>query len=118
MIADRLGGLAFGGDYNPEQWDEQVWKEDDELMREAGVNLATVGVFSWALLEPEEGRAQIDALLAREAAFRHAPVEAAEIGADLSWIVDGDVRTLPFHLETDGMGGLDGFYIARLVKRA
>ncbi|MGZ3144772.1 beta-galactosidase [Lentzea chajnantorensis] len=52
----RLGGLAFGGDYNPEQWDEQVWKEDDELMRQAGVNLATVGVFSWALLEPEEGR--------------------------------------------------------------
>ncbi|WP_330274782.1 beta-galactosidase [Lentzea sp. NBC_00516] len=56
MIANRLGGLAFGGDYNPEQWDERVWKEDDELMREARVNLATVGVFSWALLEPEEGR--------------------------------------------------------------
>lgn len=56
MITDRLGGLAFGGDYNPEQWDERVWKEDDELMREARVNLATVGVFSWALLEPEEGR--------------------------------------------------------------
>lgn len=48
--------IAFGGDYNPEQWDERVWKEDDELMREAGVNLVTVGVFSWALLEPEEGR--------------------------------------------------------------
>ncbi|MCX2951772.1 beta-galactosidase [Lentzea sp. NEAU-D7] len=68
MIADRLGGLAFGGDYNPEQWDERVWKEDDELMREAGVNLATVGVFSWALLEPEEGRydfAWLDAHLDR-----------------------------------------------------
>ncbi|WP_020140666.1 beta-galactosidase [Streptomyces sp. 351MFTsu5.1] len=55
-VTDRLGGLAFGGDYNPEQWDEPVWKEDDELMRRARVNLATVGVFSWALLEPEEGR--------------------------------------------------------------
>jgi beta-galactosidase len=68
VIADRLGGLAFGGDYNPEQWDERVWKEDDELMREAGVNLATVGVFSWALLEPEEGRydfAWLDAHLDR-----------------------------------------------------
>lgn len=51
-----LTGMAFGGDYNPEQWDEQTWKEDDELMRRAGVNLVTVGVFSWALLEPEEGR--------------------------------------------------------------
>lgn len=55
-ITERLGGLAFGGDYNPEQWSEQVWKEDDLLMREARVNLVTVGVFSWALLEPEEGR--------------------------------------------------------------
>jgi len=54
-LAERLGGLAFGGDYNPEQWDEQVWKEDDALMRAAGVNLVTVGVFSWALLEPGEG---------------------------------------------------------------
>ncbi|MFD3518526.1 beta-galactosidase [Streptomyces sp. NPDC058657] len=55
-ITDRLGGLAFGGDYNPEQWDESVWKEDDALMRRARVNLATLGVFSWSLLEPEEGR--------------------------------------------------------------
>jgi beta-galactosidase len=55
-LTGRLGGLAFGGDYNPEQWDEPVWKEDDELMRRARVNLATVGVFSWALLEPEEGQ--------------------------------------------------------------
>ncbi|GGU94870.1 beta-galactosidase [Kitasatospora herbaricolor] len=51
-----LPGLAFGGDHNPEQWDEATWKEDDELMRRARVNLVTVGVFSWALLEPEEGR--------------------------------------------------------------
>ncbi|AXE90649.1 Beta-galactosidase bgaB [Streptomyces sp. Go-475] len=55
-ITDRLGGLAFSGDYNPEQWDEPVWKEDDELMLWARVNLATLGVFSWALLEPEQGR--------------------------------------------------------------
>ncbi|HET6711314.1 beta-galactosidase [Amycolatopsis sp.] len=67
-LVERLGGLAFGGDYNPEQWDEPVWKEDDELMRRAKVNLATVGVFSWALLEPEEGRydfAWLDAHLDR-----------------------------------------------------
>lgn len=56
-LTARLGGrLAFGGDYNPEQWDQAVWEEDDLLMRRAHVNLATVGVFSWALLEPEEGR--------------------------------------------------------------
>ncbi len=68
MMAQRLGGLAFGGDYNPEQWDEQVWQQDDDLMRQARVNLATVGVFAWALLEPEEGRydfAWLDAHLDR-----------------------------------------------------
>jgi beta-galactosidase len=52
----RLGRIAFGGDYNPEQWPRDVWDEDVRLMREAGVNLVSVGIFSWALLEPEEGR--------------------------------------------------------------
>ena len=41
--ADGRPALAFGGDYNPEQWPEQVWAEDVELMREAGVNLVSVG---------------------------------------------------------------------------
>jgi beta-galactosidase len=53
---ERTGGLYFGGDYNPEQWPENVWTEDVALMRQAGVNLVTVGVFSWAFLEPSPGR--------------------------------------------------------------
>ncbi|MFI9010539.1 beta-galactosidase [Actinosynnema sp. NPDC053489] len=51
-----LRGPAWGADYNPEQWPEDVWAEDVELMRRAGVNLVSVGIFSWALLEVEEGR--------------------------------------------------------------
>jgi beta-galactosidase len=47
--------VAFGGDYNPDQWDEAVWLEDVRLMREAGVTMVTLGVFSWALLEPCPG---------------------------------------------------------------
>jgi beta-galactosidase len=50
-----MGGLFYGGDYNPEQWPREVWNEDVRLMREAGVNLVTVGVFAWAQLEPAEG---------------------------------------------------------------
>ncbi|MFJ9211781.1 beta-galactosidase [Streptomyces sp. NPDC102264] len=57
-----LEGLAFGGDYNPEQWPEEVWREDVRLMREAGVNLVSLGIFSWALLEPEPGRYDFDRL--------------------------------------------------------
>ncbi len=52
----RLAALAFGGDYNPEQWPEAMWDEDIELMLEAGVSLVTVGVFSWAQIEPAAGR--------------------------------------------------------------
>ncbi|MGI5238382.1 beta-galactosidase [Dactylosporangium sp. CA-139066] len=48
--------LGFGGDYNPEQWEPDVWAEDVRLMGEAGVNLVTVGVFAWAALQPEPGR--------------------------------------------------------------
>jgi beta-galactosidase len=48
--------VALGGDYNPEQWPREVWTEDVELMRRAGVTFATVGVFSWSWLEPEPGR--------------------------------------------------------------
>ncbi|MGK5499712.1 beta-galactosidase [Streptomyces sp. URMC 125] len=47
--------LAYGGDYNPEQWPEEVWHEDVALMREAGVTMVSVGIFSWAMLEPREG---------------------------------------------------------------
>lgn len=54
--AGRAGHLLYGGDYSPEQWPREVWDEDVRLMREAGVNLVTVGIFSWAHLEPTEGR--------------------------------------------------------------
>jgi beta-galactosidase len=47
--------IYYGGDYNPEQWQSDVWREDASLMVQAGVNLVTVGIFSWAHLEPTEG---------------------------------------------------------------
>ncbi|MGF0169826.1 beta-galactosidase [Streptomyces sp. Marseille-Q5077] len=49
------GSILFGGDYNPEQWPEQTWHEDVRLMKEAGVTSVTLGVFSWARLEPRPG---------------------------------------------------------------
>lgn len=48
--------LLYGGDYNPEQWPESVWLEDVRLMREAGVNIVSLGIFSWARLQPSEKR--------------------------------------------------------------
>jgi 16S rRNA (cytosine967-C5)-methyltransferase len=92
-------------------------------------------VYSTCSLEPEEGRAQVDRFLAREPAFVHVPIVASQIGAEPRWIVDGDVRTLPFHTAEAGpepgagngtgtatamkseAGGLDGFYISRLQRQ-
>jgi beta-galactosidase len=51
----RLDGLAYGGEYYPEQWPEDVWSEDVALMREAGVTLVSVGIFAWGMLEPRPG---------------------------------------------------------------
>lgn len=51
----RLDALAYGGDYNPDQWPRKTWDEDVRLMVEAGVNLVTLPVFSWSLLEPRQG---------------------------------------------------------------
>ncbi|BCJ44762.1 beta-galactosidase [Actinoplanes ianthinogenes] len=48
--------LFFGGDYNPEQWPEEVWAEDVALMRQAGVTVVSLGVFAWSHVEPEQGR--------------------------------------------------------------
>lgn len=56
----RLGGLAYGGDYNPEQWDRATWREDVRLMREAGVNLVSLGIFAWVSIEPEPGKYAFD----------------------------------------------------------
>ncbi len=51
---------AYGGDWNPEQWDAATVAEDIALMREAGVNLVSLGIFSWTFLEPEEGRHDLE----------------------------------------------------------
>jgi 16S rRNA (cytosine967-C5)-methyltransferase len=76
-------------------------------------------VYCTCSLEPEEGEQAVAALLATESAVRRAPVDAGEV-AGLSEIItaDGDLRTLPCHLphEDPRLGGLDGFYAARLVK--
>ncbi|SDU27468.1 beta-galactosidase [Verrucomicrobium sp. GAS474] len=53
-ILAKTGQILYGGDYNPEQWPESVWKEDMRLMRLAGVNFVSIGIFSWAKLQPTE----------------------------------------------------------------
>ncbi|MFE3902191.1 beta-galactosidase [Streptomyces sp. NPDC059153] len=50
--SDGRRRLGYGADYNPEQWPREVWEEDVRLMREAGVNIVSLAIFSWARIQP------------------------------------------------------------------
>lgn len=54
LINQKLPKIWYGGDYNPEQWDREIWKEDERMFKLAGIDVATVNVFSWALTQPDE----------------------------------------------------------------
>lgn len=78
-------------------------------------------VYCTCSLEPEEGEHVISALLSSEPGIQRMPVEAGEVaGLDEIITAEGDLRTLPCHLPHPDprLGGLDGFYAARLVRRA
>lgn len=57
MQYDKIKNLLHGGDYNAEQWlgRPDILAEDIRLMKKAGVNVVTLGVFSWSMYEPQEG---------------------------------------------------------------
>lgn len=50
----RINKVLYGGDYNPEQWPEEIWEEDMRLFKLAGIDEITLNVFSWAALQPSE----------------------------------------------------------------
>ena len=55
LLTESGRGIAFGGDYNPDQWPEETLDEDIRLMGEAGVNVVSLAIFSWDKIEPVEG---------------------------------------------------------------
>jgi 16S rRNA (cytosine967-C5)-methyltransferase len=78
-------------------------------------------VYCSCSLEPEEGEAQAQALLARDPRMRRHPIMPTEVGGRAEFVTEaGDLRTLPCHLpDPDSrMAGLDGFYAARFERRA
>ncbi|MFF4058875.1 beta-galactosidase [Streptomyces sp. NPDC001668] len=53
-MSPSSSGIPYGGDYNPEQWPQEVWDADHRLFTRAGIDTLTVGVFSWSLTQPAE----------------------------------------------------------------
>ncbi|MDQ0574480.1 beta-galactosidase [Agromyces albus] len=52
--------MHYGADYNPEQWPEEIWPDDVARMREAGVTMVSLGIFSWSRIQPREGEFDFD----------------------------------------------------------
>ncbi len=50
----RIHKILYGGDYNPEQWPEEIWEEDMRLLKLAHIDIVTLNVFNWAMLQPNE----------------------------------------------------------------
>lgn len=50
----KVKKILYGGDYNPEQWPEETWEDDLKLLKRAHINILTLNVFSWGLLQPKE----------------------------------------------------------------
>ncbi|PTW00896.1 beta-galactosidase [Halanaerobium saccharolyticum] len=58
LFNGKVDSLLHGADYNPDQWLHRpdILKKDIVLMKKANTNVMSVGIFSWAALEPEEGK--------------------------------------------------------------
>lgn len=54
MENSKINKILYGGDYNPEQWPEEIWEEDMRLFKLAHVDIVTLNVFSWAALQPDD----------------------------------------------------------------
>ena len=96
--------IAYGGDYNPEQWPQDSWEEDMRFIKLAHIDTLTLNVFSWASLQPSEEEYCFDKLdkimdLARGNGMK--VCLATSTGAHPAWMA----RKYPEILRTD-FGGV------------
>lgn len=102
--------FLHGGDYNPEQWlgTPEVINEDFALFKQADINTVTVGIFSWAKLEPEEGKYDfdwLDDIFDRVEKENGHVILATPSGARPAWLA----QKYPEVLRTDNRGNKQGF---------
>jgi beta-galactosidase len=108
-----LQTIRYGGDYNPEQWPEEIWHEDVRLMREAGVNLVSLGIFNWGIIEPAPGEYDWTGL-DRVVELLHANGIGVDLGtptsAPPSWLrrAHPEIRLVDFEGRTMASGSRHG----------
>ena len=62
ILFPKIGGILHGGDYNPDQWLDRpdILEEDIRLLKQAGINSVSLGIFAWATYEPKDGVYNLD----------------------------------------------------------
>ena len=100
---EKLDKVPYGGDYNPEQWPEEIWQEDMRLLPKAGVDIVTLNVFSWAALQPAEDTydfEKLDRIMEMVTAHGMKICMATSTGAHPAWMA----RKYPDILRTEFNG--------------
>lgn len=106
--------VLYGGDYNPEQWPKEIWKEDLRLFDLAGINSATVNVFSWAKLQPSEEEycfAELDEIIDTLSKANIQIVLATATAAMPAWLVHKypEVTRVDYEGQRHKFGGRHNF---------
>lgn len=110
MINKKLPKMWYGGDYNPEQWGPEEWKEDHRMFKLAGIDVLTINVFSWALNQPGENMydfAWLDETMDRLHAEGCGVVLATSTAAHPAWMAKRhpDVTRVDFYGRKRTFGG-------------
>lgn len=103
LLGASARGIAYGGDYNPDQWPEEIWDEDVKLMKQAGVNVVSLGIFSWDRVQPSEGEwdfAWLDRIIGKLGAAGISVDLATMTAAAPLWLYETYPEVLP--VEADG----------------
>ena len=99
-MKSKFKHIIYGGDYNPNQWPEEIWEEDMKLFDKARINSATINVFSWAKIQPSEERydfEELDRIIEMLEKNHKDIVLATSTGAMPAWMV----RKYPDTARTD-----------------
>lgn len=89
MIHEKLQKIWYGGDYNPEQWDDATMEEDLRMFKLAGIDVATINVFSWAKSQRDEHTYNfewLDRIMNRLAEEKIVVCLATSTGAHPAWM--------------------------------
>lgn len=104
-MSKEIKRILYGGDYNPNQWPKEIWKEDMQMFRDAHINSATVNVFSWAKIQPSEEAydfSELDEIIEMLSKENYDIVLATSTGALPAWMA----RKYPEVERTDYEGRL------------